>query len=556
MSTDSTQPHTPSHDLTRVQLSGANQWKRAALMARAAPAFRETVSDDSEDEVDTKKQIKYGSGFQAAKAIIHEYCDYTTIHGIRYLGEKKRPWLERLFWVSVLLLSIFTCCKLTLNIWDKWDHQSGDRQLRREFHARLADPLRQKELYTAVTQVCEPHLHDIALGKNTKKGMEIIDSLTEVSPLFDDTYLNCKWRNMPVKCSDIFHKFVTEDGVCYSFNSLSPAEIYRPEGIIPDFIFREENRLSMDWNVEDGYSASADTSPYPNRVLGPGSRAGLYLFMGGMEMDFDDMCRGPVQGFKILLHTPGDVAQVSKQYFRIPFDQEVLISIRPKIITTSDGLKHYEPGRRQCYFQKERDLRFFNIYSQSNCELECLANFTLTKCGCVKFSMPRNVNMPVCGAANVKCYHKAEDELLLREFTQGLVSSGENTRGETECNCLPSCTSIAYEAEISQADFDYKTVINRDTPEGKETQTKLEGMKMSRVSLFFKEAQFLTSRRSELYGTTDFLANCGGLLGLFMGVSMLSIVELVYFCTVRLISNLRMRRKTRKELLQAVNKEA
>jgi len=81
-------------------------------------------------------------------------------------------------------------------------------------------------------------------------------------------------------------------------------------------------------------------------------------------------------------------------------------------------------------------------------------------------------------------------------------------------------------------------------------------MKMSRVSIFFKEAQFLTSRRSELYGTTDFLANCGGLLGLFMGVSTLSIVELVYFCTVRLISNLRMRRKTRKELSLAARKEA
>jgi len=81
----------------------------------------------------------------------------------------------------------------------------------------------------------------------------------------------------------------------------------------------------------------------------------------------------------------------SKQYFRIPFDQEVLISIRPKIITTSDGLKHYEPNRRQCYFQKEKELRYFNIYSQSNCELECLANFTLTKCGCVKFSMPRKM---------------------------------------------------------------------------------------------------------------------------------------------------------------------
>lgn len=51
--------------------------------------------------------------------------------------------------------------------------------------------------------------------------------------------------------------------------------------------------------------------------------------------------------------------------------------------------------------------------------------------------------------------------------------------------------------------------------------------------IFFKEAQFITSRRSELYGQTDFLANCGGLLGLFMGFSILSVAEILYFLTLR-----------------------
>lgn len=50
---------------------------------------------------------------------------------------------------------------------------------------------------------------------------------------------------------------------------------------------------------------------------------------------------------------------------------------------------------------------------------------------------------------------EAEDELSRREFTQGIETSGENYRGPTSCNCLPSCTSIAYEAEISQADYDH-----------------------------------------------------------------------------------------------------
>lgn len=66
-------------------------------------------------------------------------------------------------------------------------------------------------------------------------------------------------------------------------------------------------------------------------------------------------------------------------------------------------------------------------------------------------------------------------------------------------------------------------------------------MQPARLSIFFKENQFITSKRSELYGQTDFLANCGGLLGLFMGVSLLSIVEIIYFCTLRLCCNLRNR---------------
>lgn len=58
-------------------------------------------------------------------------------------------------------------------------------------------------------------------------------------------------------------------------------------------------------------------------------------------------------------------------------------------------------------------------------------------------------------------------------------------------------------------------------------------VQFARLYIYFKEAQFITSKRSELYGTTDFLANCGGLLGLFMGVSLLSLVEIFYYLVIR-----------------------
>lgn len=145
-----------------------------------------------------------------------------------------------------------------------------------------------------------------------------------------------------------------------------------------DFSHLEHNDTAQNWTLEDGYSTNEATT-YPRRVLGPGARAGLNIVLKLTEPDLDYICRGPVQGFKILLHTPGEIPRVSKQYFRVPLRQEVVVSVKPNMITTSEGLADYEPERRQCYFNNERNLTFFKVYTQSNCELECLAEFTLSE---------------------------------------------------------------------------------------------------------------------------------------------------------------------------------
>jgi hypothetical protein len=57
----------------------------------------------------------------------------------------------------------------------------------------------------------------------------------------------------------------------------------------------------------------------------------------------------------------------------------------------------------------------------------------------------------------------------------------------------------------------------------------------SAAAIFFKDDDFLYSKRSELHSSTDFIANFGGILGLFLGVSILSLVEIVYFMAFRSI---------------------
>lgn len=61
----------------------------------------------------------------------------------------------------------------------------------------------------------------------------------------------------------------------------------------------------------------------------------------------------------------------------------------------------------------------------------------------------------------------------------------------------------------------------------------------SRASVFYQKDYFTASLRSELYGRTDFIANCGGLIGLCIGASILSIIEVLYFCTIRIFLGLK-----------------
>lgn len=67
----------------------------------------------------------------------------------------------------------------------------------------------------------------------------------------------------------------------------------------------------------------------------------------------------------------------------------------------------------------------------------------------------------------------------------------------------------------------------------------LYSSEIARINIFFKSSGFVGHKRSELYTNTDFLANFGGLIGMFMGASLLSLIEIFYFCMLRLILILR-----------------
>jgi acid-sensing ion channel, other len=56
--------------------------------------------------------------------------------------------------------------------------------------------------------------------------------------------------------------------------------------------------------------------------------------------------------------------------------------------------------------------------------------------------------------------------------------------------------------------------------------------------VYFDKDEYVAYKRYPSHGTVSLLSNIGGVLGLFLGISVLSIVEMIYFFTLRFIANL------------------
>lgn len=93
---------------------------------------------------------------------------------------------------------------------------------------------------------------------------------------------------------------------------------------------------------------------------------------------------------------------------------------------------------------------------------------------------------------------------------------------EKFCDCLPDCNKIDYNFEII------------------EEREKLRAFFFTNISasIYFVDNEFVAYKRYESYGTVSLLSNIGGLLGLFLGISVLSVFEVVYFVTLRLFHDL------------------
>ncbi|KAJ8916815.1 hypothetical protein NQ315_005822 [Exocentrus adspersus] len=524
--------------------------------------------------------------FKSVRNYFREYCTYSSIHGFRYFGEK-RTYFERGWWFIVFAVTLAGCAIAIREVYKKWitspvivsfatretpiysipfpavticpeaktkQDLYNHTHILRKFMNDTALDEREQKLYNYMSLICNPPEFIFPISDNSASGEDTFDEdffkeLHNIS--YINPFLSCSYMGNNRDCSHSFKPIITDEGICFTFNMLDRSEIYKDNTVqFRDYLTMDDLTYE-NWSMSNGYSPNSGVYPYPRRALLAGAKNSLNVHLLTQKSDIDHTCKHSLQGFRVLLHTPMRIPRPSVQYFWVPINQVVLGAIQPVMINSSESVGMYNPKRRECYFPKEKELKFFKIYTSLNCKLECLTNFTLHQCGCVNFYMPRDNSTSICGNGKSRCMKKAEQLLQMGdlrkkiELSENKSTNGNNTKNKEfyrdllDCDCMPLCNDLSYDVEISQNDWDWLDALRSLSPNGT-LSFKEDDYHLSSLTLFFKSSQFITSQRHELYGPTDFLANFGGLLGLFTGFSILSLMEAIYFLTVRLCCNSRL----------------
>ncbi|XP_031636172.1 pickpocket protein 28-like [Contarinia nasturtii] len=487
--------------------------------------------------------------WQVLRIFFKEFCKNSNIHGLRYVTEKKLHIIERLVWLISIGVALWYSGSMIQKTYIEW--QENPVKISTTDTRSLIETIPFPTLTICPDIKAQKHKLNIASALESLKSQSNlshinairVNALAQVCPYLpgqielDDDFANesmyntlrdiapnlevflCRWHFKD--CIKNFKPMFTEKGLCFTFNALNSHEIYT-DGMIMNMRTVENNQnVSSHWSLQNGYSNPFNDGNYPFQAVLSGRKVYMGLSLLTSKNNVEPQCSGIEQGFKIFLSTPGETLQTSHRYFQIPFLHSNVIKIDPVLTTTTEKLRRFKPHQRECFYGDERQLHFFKMYTQINCKEECLANFTKQECGCVKFSQPRDKSTRICGGAKIECMKEAKWKIQTTNIGKTF---------EEECNCIPACTFIKYNANCDRTAVDPDSLNHWDVPKDKY---------LTIVLFAFNVPDINTVKRNELYTYGDFLAVCGGLLGLFTGFSALSFIEIIYFATLHLFWKLR-----------------
>ena len=210
----------------------------------------------------------------------------------------------------------------------------------------------------------------------------------------------------------------------------------------------------------------------------------------------------------VYLTTPEEFKASKESHHVLQYGFDIRITLlgtaRKIMLEKSEIARLPKPYTNNCTESKEAPNRFSSIYTKFSCQEECLFTHMYKECGDVADIFKKYLSQPVQIFRNDRFSSRDECiHTLLLEAISGFLPY---------CQCSLACKETIY--EVNRVDF-----INLPTHRNS-------------WHLVFSYAKNEVTEIQEVadYPLEDFLGAFGGILGLALGASILSLVELLVYC--------------------------
>ena len=421
-----------------------------------------------------------------------EYIENTTAHGASRIFNRDYGIVRRLFWLFVFLAASGGClynCANRIALLTTWPTSTAVASNR-------VRPAR----FPAVT-VCN-------LNSFTASGLEEVGLLElgkfvlNINPLAKDQLDACKMsvnsdnvtgevlvENLTYQATRPLREFITQCAFLGQPCDLDrDFEFYSAYGVGACFTFNGQSR-----------DAALETN-------GTGSRHGLFLEMNINQSQYTASAFEDA-GVMVVVHQSSEPPEVLSKGIFIPPGRIGFVGIKQED-TVNNARKNCIPEGCGSGFKFIGDK--FD-YSASACLMDCLYTSIADKCNCyslgqsIPASNPDYINTRNCTFRDICCI-------------QEIVASADI------CNCPLACESSIYESSVSYSSIPadyvgqfYSKVFGDDF---------VIDRNIAGLSLYFQTLNVRTETTSFSYSLVALLSDIGGQLGLFLGVSVISFLEL------------------------------
>lgn len=312
-----------------------------------------------------------------------------------------------------------------------------------------------------------------------------------LSYTIDEMLINCRFNGITCTKNDFEHVYLPGYGNCYKFNSgknLSGKSI-------------EKKRLSL-----------------------PGKTKGLVLelFVGYESMLLDVFrTRGAI------VFIQNSSTKYLSQENSIGLSTGFSFDISIQQLFNNKLSKPYGMCIKDLSSQSSYDSQLFREtimimgkYEQKLCLLFCLQQFISISCNCYDPMGPENKNYPVCNES--KC------------IEQAYINFVDKSSKECFNECPVECESTSYDYRITQSDFPaefYSQILiefDKMYPWLKRNFSSKENLKKTTLALnvFYNDIGYTIVNEIPSKTFEQFISEIGGLMGICLGASLLSFVEL------------------------------